>query len=162
MLTETEGAAMRHHLTAIALALIAPVLGGCEAAVAGADQIAECEAFLQRGLLAPSTYKRIGASVTDSELLPPAQFAREVTQSNLPAEPAHLRVVGLTYDADNSFGAPLRDIYVCQFRISAAARAAEDPKPVLVTTAQARAGEDPAEPSLPVRAPCCVPDVTAP
>jgi hypothetical protein len=61
------------------------------------EMVAQCEAWLQAKLVAPSTYKQIRVTV------------------GIPDEKTQRQDVFVTYDAANSFGTPIRGLEHCQF-----------------------------------------------
>lgn len=74
-----------------------------------------CEEYVKDGLKAPSTYKRIGArdtaapvSATDLKKLGVEMRSDPTWQTNY-----WLHTVSITYDAENSFGVPVRSGEVC-------------------------------------------------
>lgn len=105
---------MKHWKT-IALALLFP-LAGCEKAT-----VTTCEQFIRGGLSAPTTYKRIGIkessrTATNEELLALGKDPRMIAFSKRYSIPAGgLHSVVIEYDAQNSFGVPLRSKQICLF-----------------------------------------------
>ena len=72
-------------------------LGGCKRTP---PEMADCEAIIQRKLLAPTTYRRISAdSLRMDDLKPPAQW------------------VVVEYDASNAYGVPVRERKICKYRL---------------------------------------------
>jgi hypothetical protein len=88
-------------------------------------EVTSCEEKLIGTLKSPSSYKRIESSVWDSETtianLAGLYFGEDVPLhvdqllSELNGHEVAVRHVGIKYDADNSFGASLRDSYYCNF-----------------------------------------------
>lgn len=95
---------------------IVVVLSGCEKPVVKA-----CEAYIQDGLRAPSTYKRIGIE----EASVPATYEERISlgadprlmaiakKHKFPVEP--LYALTISYDAQNAMGVPIRSKQVCMF-----------------------------------------------
>lgn len=77
------------------LAMLLLVLTNC-----AGPEIADCEQAVQGDLTSPASYKRVS---TDSFL--------DRTG------PAPVQVVRIEYDADNSFGATLRDTAICKYLV---------------------------------------------
>lgn len=103
------------HRKSIALALLLP-LGACEKAT-----VKTCEQFIRGGLSAPTTYKRIGITessrtATDQELLSLGKDPRMIAFSKkYGISTGNLHSVIIDYDAQNSFGVPLRSKQICLF-----------------------------------------------
>lgn len=84
------------RLAILLLAVGTLALGGCDSA-----HVQDCEKQLLEKLKAPSTYQRIG-----------------VHQITLNAgEPPHYHLIEIEYDAQNSYGALLRDKEACRYRL---------------------------------------------
>lgn len=75
-------------------------------------QVQDCERQLLDKLKSPSSYKRVSASGIA-----------------IPAEGKHPRYysVDIKYDADNSYGAAIRDTEICMYRIDAQGRPTVEP-----------------------------------
>ena len=78
-----------------------------------------CETELKENLKAPSTYKLVEKEVSHEEEYhcSGTQYAAS-TQEQLKAagcDKQTVTTISLTYDAENSFGAPLRGTSICRF-----------------------------------------------
>lgn len=84
-----------------------------------------CEQKLIRGLKSPSSYKRVQTDTWDKEISP-AKLAgsyfgpdflsyEKQLLDELKGHRVAIRHVSIKYDADNIFGASLRDSYYCNF-----------------------------------------------
>lgn len=115
------------------------MLGGCDYFKGGSSQVAACEAFIKRGLVAPSTYERTHVFVSDSSMLTPEEFRKRLGDEVAPKEPRlRLRRVSISYEAQNRLGVPLPGDMDCQFKLTEEARERELVSP----TARPRALED--------------------
>lgn len=100
------------------IAVVALVLPLC---ACDKNTVKTCEAYIQGGLKAPSTYKRVSldehsSATTYEQLVSMGKDPRMVEvakKMSLPAGPLHM--VRIRYDADNAMGVPLRDEQVCYF-----------------------------------------------
>jgi len=78
--------------------------------------VAGCEDYLKDGLKAPSTYKRIDARETIAPISPARLKAMGGTTLDLPWETKYwLHTVSISYEAENSFGVPIRSGDACVF-----------------------------------------------
>jgi len=114
-----------------------PVVAVLSVSVAGCSkvegwrhpEIAACEDFTLAKLKAPTTYKRIKASTIDEQIPLETWEAfeaerlgkmavefRDLTKKNQAA--GGVRSILLEYDAENSFGTPLRGIEICKFMMA--------------------------------------------
>lgn len=149
---------MRAALGAMGIVGALLVLSGCQKAVAGAAQIERCESHLLSDLRSPSSYKRISASVLDSPVLTAAEYQARVGDEKPPLETKlRLRSVLIEYDAENAFGAAIRELYACDFKISETTRNLEEVKPRETSREadaemRAKYGEN-----EPYRPDCCLP-----
>lgn len=122
-----------------------PMLDELPAALGGRPDVAACETYIRGVLKTPSTYRRASVQVMDSEPLSQAEFdARtglypvpRLTKAQAKADPMlaidanldamkrslmegreqRVRTVLIGYDAENGFGAPIRELAACQFRL---------------------------------------------
>jgi hypothetical protein len=95
-----SGKADQALLWLIGLIAVGAIVFAVAAIQPGREQFADCERSIKAGLKAPSTYKRISADgVTMDDTKPPEYWVR------------------IEYDADNSFGVPLRDTEICKYSI---------------------------------------------
>ena len=88
-------------------------------------EIASCEQKLIRGLKSPSSYQRIETNIWDDEISLENLAGRNFGPDLLPhekqlldeikARPIAIRHASIQYDADNSFGAAIRDAFYCNF-----------------------------------------------
>lgn len=86
-------------------------------------EILQCERWVQLGLAAPSTYKRIGVEIADSPPLSREEFQIRAGLDRAPQETGlRIRTVYLSYDAANGFGVPIRNTKACLFQVSEADR----------------------------------------
>jgi hypothetical protein len=136
---------------AAALALAATA-GGCGSLLGGSDdqpEIAACRAFQSKLLKAPATMKMIGAPTIADRPINLADFkAKYMPGESNPILLANvelkaqkglaIRTVGLEYDAENSFGVPIRGPVVCEFLASGGAT---DAREALIRDAESAASE---------------------
>lgn len=115
------------------------LLGGCDFFQGGSSQVAECEAFIKRSLVLPSTYERTHLSVSDSSLLTAREFQKRLNDEVPPKEPRlRLRRVSISYESKNRLGIALPGGMDCQFKVTEEERESELVSP----TARSRALED--------------------
>ena len=96
-------------------------LSGC-----GDPEIKACEAFVKEGLASPSSYSRIEASTFTDALSYETLMDATGSKGNAALENAlkisatdpGVTTVLLQYDADNRFGATLRESAVCHFAMT--------------------------------------------
>ena len=98
--------------------------------VAGCDtftppEVKDCEASLLRGLKSPSSYKRIKADSAEITKEIQDEIAKDAGVGLLPENdiPPPYVQVSIEYDADNSYGASLRDNYFCRYAVDAKGKA---------------------------------------
>lgn len=92
---DREGAQMNY----LALLPLVALLAACSPGVSREDGVFDaCEEYVKSTLKAPATYKRVSADVLMDE--------------------GKNRLVMLQYDAENSFGAPLRSGEICAFKLN--------------------------------------------
>lgn len=93
------------------------------------ETVKTCETYIQGGLSAPSTYKRIAVQessvpITYEQLLALGKDPRMVKIAkdfHMPAESLHM--VTISYDAQNALGVPLRSKQICTFESDEPAQA---------------------------------------
>jgi hypothetical protein len=108
-------------LLALALALVA-----CDKLGGDKPEITACDSFVKASLKAPSTYKRISAVVLDEPISKESYASGAGSKPRDPLYDFHkqqainpaIRNVVVEYDADNSFGVPLRSKMLCEFLMS--------------------------------------------
>lgn len=92
-----------------AVALMALVLAGCEG-----REIAACEDYVKDGLRSPSTYRRVSVASRD-EAATAARIVELGGRQVRGGQSLALRMVTIEYDAQNAFGAPIRNAAQCGF-----------------------------------------------
>ncbi|WP_156309852.1 hypothetical protein [Novosphingobium sp. AAP93] len=107
------------------LALLLPLMLVASCDSFKSEEVAKCESALQSGLKAPSTYKAIKISEFDSpnalkeieDLYKTYKISLEFHdfRDKLPKVSAPFKSVYVEYDAENSFGTPIRSTDVCYF-----------------------------------------------
>lgn len=107
---------MRHIILTAAV-----LLAGCDKA-----DVKACEDYILDGLRSPSTYERIEVTRSESPVAP-ADYDRiigvldgsigaAVKKADL-SEGVAVRSLYVSYDAQNAFGAPVRNIEECKFKV---------------------------------------------
>lgn len=88
--------------------ILALVIGGC-----GKPEVSACEEFLKESLRSPATYKQVRADIYDEPITP----EKLTTLGGRPwgGETLAIRKVFVEYDAENAFGAPIREAQLCGF-----------------------------------------------
>lgn len=99
------------------------LLPGCD----GREEVRACEAFVKGQLKAPSTFNQVEANVYTSPIdlltLRRDYYPKQLSDEDKTALNAargkrlELTTVFMKYDADNSFGTPLRDMAACDFLV---------------------------------------------
>lgn len=103
------------------------LLAGC-----GQPDVEACETFIKSELQAPATYRRVAITKVDSALMSMSEFRRrtgipdlrrdenetlrrygELREGDRPS----LRTLGITFEADNGYGVPVRATRVCAFKL---------------------------------------------
>ena len=97
-------------------AVVALLLGACNAFEQ--DGVSQCRKSIQDTLKAPASYKEADVQVTDINTKTPEDL-RHLTQ----------RWVTITYDAVNSYNAPIRDKRMCSFYLNDGKLGGEVPAP---------------------------------
>lgn len=106
-------------MRAIGAVSAALMLTGCNR-----PEVTACENFVRDGLRSPSSYRRIGIETSD-QAMSLSEF-RNITGDKpggvleVMTDNAHkhgIRTVSLEYDAQNGFGATLRETRQCYFRM---------------------------------------------
>lgn len=116
-------------MKSVSLGLLVLALSGCSQFAPEEKRI--CEESLLRGLKSPSSYNRVN---WDSVLITKeVEEAADKEMGDLAPSPEgrpktpYVQVM-IEYDADNSYGAAIRDTYFCRFEVDASGKAAPDKK----------------------------------
>ncbi len=87
-------------------------------------EISACEEFVKGGLRAPATYRRVSLETRDERVTwdeylreSPSDRGNEMLKRAFDLGQER-RIVSLTYDAQNGFGVPVRNMTRCAFRLS--------------------------------------------
>lgn len=109
----------------IAALLIVPT-AGCS--MLDKPEIKACERKLVAGLKSPSSYKRVEASTWDDAISledlgaryfgPDLLLHERQLFDDLKAKSVAIRHASIQYDADNSYGAAIRDTFYCNFIVA--------------------------------------------
>lgn len=103
--------------------MTALLVAGCDTFIP--PEVKDCEASLLRGLKSPSSYKRIKWDTSKITKEIQDEIAKEAGVGLLPGNdfPPPYVQVSIDYDADNSYGASLRDSYFCRYAVDADGKA---------------------------------------
>lgn len=93
------------------------LLTGCQRA-----EVRACQDFIKDGLKSPSSYKLVSSDVRDEKLTESnflaetGQKPSDIDRRSLRYGDSELRLISISYDAQNSYGTALRSTEICAFR----------------------------------------------